>query len=114
MLRALAAHRGALAVKLSYEKSPTQWIFLATDSNRRRFSGADSPVCALLPGKVFGESALSKTQRADFYPKMSFTLSKIEVFRVAGRFSAGKVSPSCCKSARCARDIFVGVTTFTA
>jgi hypothetical protein len=47
------------------------------------------------------------------YPKMSFTLSKIEEPRSAGLFSTLSVAPSCSISLRCSRVSFVGVSTRT-
>lgn len=45
------------------------------------------------------------------YPKMSFTLSKIDDPRSAGLFSTLSVAPSCSMSLRCSRVSFVGVST---
>src|SRR6266567_1989426 len=53
------------------------------------------------------------TQEERHYPKMSFTLSKIEELRSAGLFSIFKVAPSCSMSFRCSRVSFVGVNTQT-
>ena len=44
---------------------------------------------------------------------MSFTFSKNEELRSAGRFSTGIVSPNCCSSRRCSRVSLVGVITRT-
>ena len=44
---------------------------------------------------------------------MSFTFSKNEELRSAGRFSTGSVSPNCCNSRRCSRVSLVGVITRT-
>ena len=47
------------------------------------------------------------------YPKMSFTFSKKDELRRAGRFSTSRSSPNCCKARRCSRVSLVGVITRT-
>jgi hypothetical protein len=47
------------------------------------------------------------------YPKISFTLSKIDELRSAGLFSTWIEAPSCSINLRCSRVSFVGVNTRT-
>lgn len=48
-----------------------------------------------------------------YYPKISFTLSKIEDPRSAGLFSTFNDAPNCSSNFRCSRVSFVGVSTRT-
>src|SRR5262245_58527039 len=67
----------------------------------------------LRPRPQIIEGARVETRATVGYPKMSFTLSKIDDPRSAGLLSTLSVPPNCSTSLRCSRVSFVGVRTRT-